>query len=48
MAPSEFWAMSPQEFWAIAEARRPPEKIGNLSADQFEELRALLPKEQKP
>jgi hypothetical protein len=34
--------MSPQEFWAIVEARKPVEKVGELSRAEFDELRGML------
>jgi len=34
--------MSPQEFWLIVDQRRPPEMIGAMRADTFEELRSML------
>lgn len=34
--------MSPQEFWLAADARQPTPKVGNLDAETFEELRAML------
>jgi tail assembly chaperone len=42
MAPSEFWAMSPQEFWFLIEARKPPEMVGNMRKEVFDELRGML------
>jgi hypothetical protein len=36
--------MSPQEFWLIVDVRKPPETIGAMKKETFEELRALLHK----
>jgi len=36
--------MSPQEFWLIAKAKQPEEKIGNLPAEEFHSLKAMLEK----
>jgi hypothetical protein len=30
--------MSPQEFWAIADARKPVEKIGPFTKDEFADM----------
>lgn len=40
--PSEFWAMSPQEFWRIASWHSRPKKVGDLTMEEFEELREML------
>lgn len=37
--------MSPQEFWRIVEMRKPPEMVGAMKKDTFDELRALLHEE---
>jgi hypothetical protein len=42
IAPSEFWRMSPQEFWVLEEQRRPPEKVGDFTVNEFEDMMAEL------
>lgn len=34
--------MSPQEFWLIADLRKPPETVGTMRKDVFDELRSML------
>jgi len=34
--------MSPAEFWTIAEARKPPRKVGNMPLAEFEHLSRVL------
>jgi hypothetical protein len=34
--------MSPAEVWTVAEARKPPPKVGNMPLAQFEHLSRVL------
>jgi hypothetical protein len=34
--------MSPQEFWLIADQRKPPEMVGAMKKETFDELRQML------
>lgn len=42
MRPADFWELSPGEFFLIYDARKPPEMIGKMRKDTFDNLVGML------
>ena len=42
MRPTDFWELSPAEFFLIYDERKPPEMVGKMRKDTFDNLVEML------